>query len=255
MKKVFLLLGFSTLLLSCEKEMDKETVFKGAEVSVHHGKAWSWIRLNNEGAPQQLAVSINDAALHSLPIGTSGGDHTHENNVIIPLHPAAATATPFKFIGSDWNPSGHDGPGGVYEKPHFDFHFYMVSEAEMQQAVDPAKLDMHPEAAYIPQNHVPGPAVPQMGKHWIDVTSPELKGQPFTETFIYGSYNGKINFYEPMITLDFLKKTSAYERSIPQPIKFEQAGYYPTRLRLVKRDGVTEIILDAFVYRQASKEN
>jgi hypothetical protein len=87
MKKVFLLLGFSTLLLSCEKEMDKETVFKGAEVSVHHGKAWSWIRLNNEGAPQQLAVSINDATLHSLPTGTSGGDHTHENNVIIPLHP------------------------------------------------------------------------------------------------------------------------------------------------------------------------
>ncbi len=50
-----------------------------------------------------------------------------------------------------------------------------------------------------------GGGVPQMGAHWVDVTSPELNGSTFAQTFIYGSYDGQVNFYEPMITLDFLK--------------------------------------------------
>jgi hypothetical protein len=55
-----------------------------------------------------------------------------------------------------------------------------------------------------------------------------------------------------MITLDFLKKTTSYERAIPQPAKYQETGYYPTRMRVTKHDGVTEIALDQFVKRQAS---
>ena len=128
----------------------------------------------------------------------------------------------------------------------------MIPEAEMQVAVDPGKLDLNPEAAYVPQNYVAGPAVPKMGKHWIDITSAELNGQPFTETFIYGSYNGNINFYEPMITLDFLKNTQLFERSIPQSAKVQKSGYYPTKMRVEKSNGLTHIILDGFIYRQQS---
>jgi hypothetical protein len=91
-----------------------------------------------------------------------------------------------------------------------------------------------------------------MGNHWIDTTSPELKGVPFTQTMILGSYDSKVIFYEPMITKAFLQTANNYERAIPQPAKFQQTGYYPTKLRVVKHDGVTEIILDGFVHRQAS---
>jgi hypothetical protein len=94
--------------------------------------------------------------------------------------------------------------------------------------------------------------IPKMGKHWIDVTSPELSGEKFSQTFIFGSYDSKVIFYEPMITLDFLKKTSKFERPIPVPAKFQKSGYYPTKMRVVKHDGVTEVLLDGFVKRQAS---
>jgi hypothetical protein len=91
-----------------------------------------------------------------------------------------------------------------------------------------------------------------MDAHWIDVTSPELNGQPFTQIFLYGSFDGKVNFYEPMITMDFLKNNNNFEGNIPQPAKVQKSGYYPTKERVVKHDGVTEIILDGLVYRTQS---
>jgi len=94
-----------------------------------------------------------------------------------------------------------------------------------------------------------------MGAHWVDVTSPELNPEHpalFTQTFIFGSYNGKVIFYEPMITHAFLKNTSEYERPIPQAAKFQKSGYYPTKMKVSKHDGVTEVILDNFVFRQQS---
>jgi hypothetical protein len=253
MKSFLSLLVLSSVFLSCEKNKMQELQFKGPEINLYHGKAWSWIKLGSDGAPKQLAVAMNDAAVLSMPtMKQTGEGHHHANSIVLPLHPKAASETPFTFIGLDWNPSGHEGPGGVYETPHFDFHFYMIPEAEMQVAVDPGKLDLNPEAAYVPQNYVAGPAVPQMGKHWIDITSAELNGQPFTETFIYGSYNGNINFYEPMITLDFMKNTPLYERAIPQPLKVNKSAYYPTKMRISRLNGVTNVILDEFVYRTAS---
>ena len=55
-----------------------------------------------------------------------------------------------------------------------------------------------------------------------------------------------------MITLDFLKNNSNFERAIPQPAKVQKNGYYPTKERVVKHDGVTEIVLDGLVYRPQS---
>ena len=91
-----------------------------------------------------------------------------------------------------------------------------------------------------------------MGAHWLDATSPELNGQLFTQTFIYGSYNGKVNFYEPMITLQFIKDNPEFERTIPQPAKVQKAGYYPTKMKIKTKNNITEVILESFVFRTAS---
>ena len=48
--------------------------------------------------------------------------------------------------------------------------------------------------------YAPGTEVPMMGGHWVDPKAPELNGQVFTKTFLYGSYNGKMIHFEPMIT-------------------------------------------------------
>ena len=82
-------------------------------------------------------------------------------------------------------------------------------------------------------------------------TSPELSGQLFKQTFIYGSYDGKVTFYEPMITEAFIKANPTFERAIPQPAKFQKPGYYPTKMRIEKQNGVTNVILESFVLQQA----
>jgi hypothetical protein len=67
-----------------------------------------------------------------------------------------------------------------------------------------------------------------MGMHWVDPTSEELHGAPFTKTFIFGSWDGKLIFAEPMIT----KATIESKQTITTPIgvakSYSQPGRYPT---------------------------
>jgi hypothetical protein len=259
MKKI-LLSAFivGAFLTSCKTEETtvKETVFKGPTENFQHGKAWTWVEVDNDDKPVRLGIAINDSAITSLDrtAPTSSGHH-HENSISLTL-PAKASATPFLHIGLDWNPFGHE-PVPVYGKPHFDFHFYMMSKADRMAIppyeVDKSKFDKFPATSYFPATYInPGGGVPQMGCHWIDTTSPELGGQPFTQTFIYGSYNGNVTFYEPMITEAFIIANPTFERTIPQPAKFQKTGYYPTKMRISKTGTVTNIILEGFVYRTAS---
>jgi len=255
MKKLFLLFSVGMAgLFSCEKNHDKSGIFKGPDAEVYHGKAWTWVQLDRDGNPLRVAISVDTAALNSVEIGgeeggTTGG-HTHENNYVLNFHPKASV-TPFKHAWLNWNPAGHP-PPGIYDAPHFDMHFYMTSTEERETYLDPVKLDAPPGADYLPVNHLGVDPIPTMGKHFVDLASPELNGQPFTQTFIYGTYDSKVVFYEPMITLEFLKNTDNFVRAIPQPLKFQKSGFYPTKMRVVKEKGVSNIILEDFIYRQQS---
>lgn len=254
MKKIFFLMIVAAVgFTSCKKENnDKSGIFKGPETSVYHGKAWTWVELNKEGQPERVAISINQDVLNNVTPGngTGSGEHQHDNNIVLKFHPKA-DVTPFKHVWLNWNPDGHP-PVGIYNKPHFDLHYYMVSPEERETFIDPAKLDAALPASYLPANYIGIDPVPTMGKHYVDVTSPELSGQPFTQTFILGSYDAKLAFWEPMITLDFLKNTTNFVRDIPQPAKYQKTGYYPTKMRVAKQNTVTNIILEGFVLRQAS---
>lgn len=259
MKKIFLFAAVALVALSsCKKDADKkEKFFKGEVKPFQMGKAWTWYEVDDNDNPVRLAVAIDDAAMNSLSAPTNDGDgdsHHMENSLSLALHPKAL-ATPFKHVMLDWNPDGHEPV--FYMKPHFDFHFYVTTEADRlaiplyEQAPD--KFDNVPGADYLPVNYISTPqGVPQMGKHWVDVTSSEFTPAGFNQTFIYGSYDGKVTFYEPMITEEFLKANPSFERSIPQPAKFLSAGWYPTKMRIAKQNGTTNIILENFVKRQAN---
>ena len=259
-KNLILLLTLTVLFTSCQRDNDlvKNGIFKGPEVSVHEGKAWTWVQLTRNGDPMRLAISLTDEALNSVPVGEGEGTHDHgdmDNNWVLQFDPKAGV-TPFNHVGMGWNPNGHE-PEIFYGKPHFDFHFYIMTPEEVAAippySVAPAKFDNWPAPAYLPAGYFnAGGGVPQMGAHWVDPTSGEFNGQDFTQTFIYGSYDGKVTFYEPMITLEFLKATTNFERAIPQPAKVQKTGWYPTKLRIQKHGGITEIILDDFVYRTQS---
>lgn len=257
MKHVFLLLGAATMIFtSCKKDSHKNEIFKGPVAKFQHGKAWTWIETDDHNKPERIGISIDDEAMNSLDPGQSGeGGHNHENSLSLQFHPKISL-TPFTHALLDWNPHGHE-PAGLYDKPHFDFHFYIIPESE-RKAIPPYQIDStgflnFPAPAYMPATYVPSPGgVPQMGTHWIDYTSPEFNGQPFTQTFLYGSYNGKVAFYEPMITKAFLDANATFERPFGVPATFKESGYYPTKMRIVKAEGATHIILEGFVYRVQS---
>jgi hypothetical protein len=258
MKKLLILtIAAGLAFTSCKKDNEtKEKVFVGPVTKFQHGTAWTWYEVDDNDKPLRIAVAIDDAAMNSLDTNHPGGSgHHHENAISLKFHPKAA-GTPFEHFGLDWNPKGHE-PEFIYGKPHFDFHFYMMGEAERLAIppydVDSSKFLLAPAPAYLPATYInPGGGVPQMGVHWIDVTSPELNGAPFTQTFIYGSYNNKVTFYEPMITEEFIKANTSFERSIPMPIKFQKTGYYPTKMKITKTGTVTNVSLEGFVLRSAS---
>ena len=137
----------------------------------------------------------------------------------------------------DYNPHGHE-PPGVYDLPHFDVHFYMIPSAERMEIgpADPG-FDILPAPQYIPDFYmrIPG-GVPQMGTHWADLLAPEFNGQTFTRTYIWGSFDGKVIFFEPMITVAYLESEPSETIPLRQPQSYQRDGYYPTSYRVEHRE-------------------
>lgn len=94
-----------------------------------------------------------------------------------------------------------------------------------------------------------------MGAHWIDPTSPEFNGQPFTMTFIYGSYDGHFTFAEPMVSRDFLLLKPDVSIPVKSAPRVERDGYYPRHYEVIY-DGKSEtytIALTELTFRRAEK--
>lgn len=223
--KLFSLLTLSSFLFfACDK--DKSGVFYGDDVHFGNGHARAYAELDENGDVIEVGVSLDKAATEGL--SNDPGDHHNSASLIFPEE---AKASGYDHVLFDWAPFGHE-PSGVYTLPHFDCHFYSqaLSEREAIPAyeVDSTKYNILPAADYFPATYIRIPGgVPGMGVHWIDVTSPELNGQTFTHTFIYGSYDGVNTFYEPMITLAALQSaTTPVEVAIKQPSKYAEGVMY-----------------------------
>jgi hypothetical protein len=254
MKKVLLFASMAALALSgCKKDDNATRLFKGKPVAFQKGTAFMWYEVDKTNKPLRVATAIDDAAMASLDRGDGQDGHTHNNSVSLPM-PKQANSSIFTHGLLNWNPVGHP-LQGIYDLPHFDFHFFTISETDRlaippyNQAPD--KWNNYPPADYMPLNYVPvTPGVPHMNGHWVDKTSPEFNGQKFTQSYIYGSYDGKLTYQEPMVLESFLTANAGFTRSIPQAAKVEKPGWYPTKMRIEKADGTTSVILEEFIRRQ-----
>jgi hypothetical protein len=209
------------------------------------GFARSWITLSHTGVPSQIGIEMTREAITSM--GEENG------SFVLPLHHKAIDATAFEHIVVDWNPHGHP-PGGIFTVEHFDFHFYTITNAErMAIPIYPlamAAFDKLPPAGYMPASYLPDPGgVPQMGKHWSERN---VAPGTFTKTMIYGSYNGKVTFIEPMITKQTLLSGSEFSLPFAQPTLFAEHSYYPQQYNFYMADGKYYVTLSNFVLRKAS---
>jgi hypothetical protein len=213
-------------------------VLDGEARPMGNGTVRASVVLDENGDPVAYTLALTEAALTGLP---TGGDHLSHHNALSLDFPAASGKNPFTHAFVNWNPAGHE-PPGIYDTPHFDFHFYTSSEAEREailpsDAQGQAKAENLPEARFLPAGYITPPpvlSVPMMGVHWVDTASPELNGQPFTSTLLYGSYDGRLTFIEPMITKAFIESVKAMPAQqvtfdVAQPQAFQKPGFYPTK--------------------------
>ncbi|CAN5169523.1 DUF5602 domain-containing protein [soil metagenome] len=196
----------------------------GLSQTFGNGTAQAFLNLDAQGEPTSLGATLSESVLSSLPTSAT---------VVILALPAEAADTPFNFVRVSFSPAGHP-PPGIFDKPHFDFHFFLITEQEVA-AIGPAdpnfaqKGAQTPEQAFIPPDYVPDPiAIPGHGTHWTDPTSPEFQGQPFTATFLYGFYEGRVIHLEPMVTSAFLLTQPNFSPPIKLPASFAEPGLYPT---------------------------
>jgi hypothetical protein len=203
------------------------------------------------------------------------------------------STTPFDHMGWFANAQGH-APLGVFDVPHVDVHFFTIT-VEDRKAIsgqlDDPKLLAYPPADFLPADFclptvpppfpppcktipdltatdIPGSNDSEQGLHWVDQFAPELRGEPFRQIFIFGSYDGKVDFWEPMITKQFFEDvrsfltdlqstghTIALTFDIKQPEQFLVTSYYPTQytIRYDADAGEFSVSLDNFVLRNGTQ--
>ena len=247
--------------------MVQAEIVYGPPVTLNEGTARVYL-LVDEGTPLELGVAIDTAFMGELPAdGSHGGvvmpDGRSTFEYLLEMPPE--NPTPFQHVTLDWNPRGHE-PDGVYDVAHLDVHFYLIGLDE-RLAIDPrdpgfaARASRLPEPAYIPAGYVdPGlPAVPMMGVHLVDPASPELRAEdpaPFEYTFIYGAWDGRITFLEPMVATAFLESRQGLEMAIPVAERHAVPGYYPQAYRIAWEDarGEHRIALTNWVRRGGGED-
>lgn len=268
---------------SAERPATSAGRLPGWQMKLGDGTVASYAELDGAGVPNAIGVVWSAGALNGLP---TGSDHhrcfgrtkdgmidastqcQHNHEFVMPLPDAVARREdiPFKWVLLNWNPSGHI-PPGVYDVPHFDVHFEMAPIAEVF-AIEPGpcgpefvRCDQFQTARKpLPPNYMPPDyrdveaVVPAMGNHLIDTTGPEFQKQPFTRSWIYGVYDGKVIFYEAMVARAFLLSKPNGCLPIKAPKAVAVAGYYPTEycVRQNATTGEYTVSMEKFTRREAS---
>ncbi len=256
----------------------------GAYSRVGSGMVSSYAEADRDGTPKAIGIVFQASALEGLPAEHSDGHHcfdhdndgkfdldkecfgSHEWVIPLPSEVARRPEVPFKWVGLNWNAHGHI-PPGVYDLPHFDVHFY-IEPIEKIFAIKPGpcgpenvrcdqfKLATRP----LPSNYMHpdftnvNAVAPAMGNHLVDLTSPEFKGKKFTQTWIYGIYDGRVTFYEAMLTREYLLSRPAACFALKSPPAVGVRGYYPTQhcIRYLPQSNEYTVSMENFVLREAS---
>lgn len=248
-----------------------------------NGSVTSYADFDDKGVPKAIGVAWSATALENLPTHShnfrchardkdgamdASSKCQHSFEYVLPLPDAAVRRAdiPFKWVLLNWNPVGHI-PPGVYDLPHFDVHFEMAPIAEVLSieagpcGPEFVRCDQYQIAKKpLPVNYVAAnysdvdAVVPAMGNHLIDLTGAEFNNKPFTRSWIYGVYDGKVIFYEEMVTRAHMLSKPNTCSPIKSPKAVDTRGYYPT-VSCIRYDAATgeyTVSMEGFVLREAS---
>ncbi|WP_072813568.1 DUF5602 domain-containing protein [Rhodococcus zopfii] len=202
---------------------------EGPAHPVGAGNARTYVTVDADGSPTTIGVRLDAAALDELP----GGLLPSTEDYVLEL-PEQADATAFDHVTLDWNSHGHN-PEHGFDVPHFDVHFYLLDRATVD-AIDPLvpgyvqAATTLPDPRYVPAGYAPGgdplmATVPGMGLHWLDTAD---SGHHLTETVLYGTWDGRQAFVEPMMSREWLASRPQLHEPLPQPEAYQRSALHPT---------------------------
>jgi hypothetical protein len=260
------------------------TILHGPAVPVGSGTARMFVERSPDGQPRTVGIALSKAALSGLAPRMNTTSRCYDRNrdgtiahgeclgdyqaeLAMP-GTASDLRLPFRWATVNWNPEGHLPPAPhVWSAAHFDFHFFIAEPelirgirtgpcAEFIHCEDSARATTPLPARHAPQDYINvGAAVAAMGNHLVDARDPELADPTlgFSHTFIYGTYDGRLIFLEPMVSHAFLSRRPQDCRPLRVPKAYATTGYYPTSY-CVRHDSASatyRVTLEGLVLRQA----
>jgi hypothetical protein len=196
----------------------------GPKMAMGQDSVQTYITTNTAGDATEIGIQFPSKAMNGIPANPQGSTFMLDFPSTLPA--------PWKFVMVNWNPQGH--PPQPYLTPHFDIHFYMSSMTEVMAIPGPPAPDLTPiNDSLLPADYVTDSvSIPAMGVHWVDRMAPELAftdtNMRFGQTLIYGTYQGKVTFVEPMVAKKFFDdKTATTSFPIKQP-RIYPTGFFPT---------------------------
>jgi len=278
-----LVVGIALLITSCGPTSESGARVLGQSWSFGNGAVTTYAELAEDLVPSAIGMIYTKGALDGMPTTHSDQHHCFDRDsngtvddntecfmsheAVIPLPDAVATRTdiPFKWVLFNWNPMGHI-PPGIYDVPHFDVHFYIEPIANVFAIQDGpcgpefVRCDQFERAKKpLPANYIHpdykdvDAVAPAMGNHLIDLTGPEFNGGKWERNWIFGVYDGKITFYEEMLTLEYLKSQPNTCNPIKSPAAVGLSGFYPSK-SCIRYDATNDeytVSMEAFVFREA----
>mmetsp|Transcript_33378 Transcript_33378/g.93667 ORF Transcript_33378/g.93667 Transcript_33378/m.93667 type:complete len:347 (+) Transcript_33378:143-1183(+) len=132
--------------------------------------------------------------------------------------------------------------------PHVDAHFFFLPDDEVESIfwegfpTVPPPADIAAKCEDEPDSRLAAPTgffsendcIPHMGRHWAEDKLEPAEVFQFQPALIYGTYDGKPSFWEPMVSGDvfnWIRDNDPDQRatlSWPQPELYPEAGYFPT---------------------------
>jgi hypothetical protein len=157
---------------------------------------------------------------------------------VVALPAEARAATGIDHLTFYWEEHGH--PPKPFLTPHYDFHFYTISDSA-RKAIDCANKTKPQALAAgyalrdmdIPGiGFLTGLCVAKMGMH--SVTTADFDATtPFNGTMVLGYYNAKPIFFEPMISRTMLMEKKSFTLPLVTPPGVDPAIHFPTKFEAV----------------------
>ena len=157
---------------------------------------------------------------------------------VIRLPDVARAAVGVDHLSVFWEAHGH--PPGPFLTPHFDFHFYVISDSATE-AIDcsnTTKPQAIPASYTLPDVDIPklgmltGLCVPKMGMHALPQEF-ATGTAPFTGTMVFGYYAERPIFYEPMVSRAMLQERRSFTLAVPPAADLPKGVQYPTKFEAV----------------------